>query len=145
VLEVLGRYPVGRGTTLVLLKLDRRVLLMSQSAGGRLGAGAGFTTLCEVTDPEEVASILVKTRDEEGSSMAERFRTLLKRSDAEISRAEAEVIGNRAAVQSGAGDRAELWSERRPPIPVVDVTIGPDTGASALRKRLAALGGKGAA
>jgi flagellar biogenesis protein FliO len=40
VLEVLGRYPVARGSTLVLLKLDRRVLLLAQSRGGKLG-GAG--------------------------------------------------------------------------------------------------------
>ena len=34
ILEVLGRYPVGRGVTLILLKLDSRILLLSQSAGG---------------------------------------------------------------------------------------------------------------
>src|SRR5262249_34396680 len=34
-LEVLGRYPVGRGATLVLLKLDRRILLLCQGGGGK--------------------------------------------------------------------------------------------------------------
>ena len=63
VLSVLGRYPVSRGSTLVLLKVDRRVLLISQSSS-RTG-GVGMQTLCEITDPEEVASILIKTRDEE--------------------------------------------------------------------------------
>lgn len=72
VLSVLGRYPVARGQMLVLLQLDRRILLVSQS-------GAGFQTLCEITDPEEVASLLVRTRDEEGDSLAGRFRTLLRR------------------------------------------------------------------
>lgn len=75
-LEVLGRYPVGRGTTLVLLKMDRRVLLVSQGGGGKLG-GATMTTLCEVTEPEDVASILLKVRDAEGDSMARRFETML--------------------------------------------------------------------
>jgi hypothetical protein len=64
ILEVLGRYPVGRGCTLVLLKLDRRILLVSQSSGGKL-SGVTMTTLAEVTDIEDVASILLKTRDAE--------------------------------------------------------------------------------
>ncbi len=77
-LEVLGRYPVARGTTLVLLKLDRRVMLLCQSGGGKLGGGAGMSTLCEITDPEEVASILLKTRDEEGDTLAQRFQSMLR-------------------------------------------------------------------
>lgn len=71
VLEVLGRYPVARGQSLVLLKMDRRVLLLGQTA-------AGFSTLSEVSDPEEVASLLIKTRDDEGASMAARFNELLR-------------------------------------------------------------------
>lgn len=70
-LEVLGRYPVGRGQTLSLLRLDRRVLLLSQSS-------SGFTTLAEVTSPDDVASILMKAADEEGVSMTHRFQKLLK-------------------------------------------------------------------
>ncbi len=71
VLEVLGRYPVARGQSLVLLRMDRRVLLLGQTS-------AGFATLSEVCDPEEVASLLVKTRDEEGASMAAKFNELLR-------------------------------------------------------------------
>lgn len=70
VLEVLGRFPVSRGHTLVLLRMDRRVLLLSQTA-------SGCTTLSEVTDADEVASLLVKTRDEEGATNASRFNELL--------------------------------------------------------------------
>jgi len=76
VLEVLGRYPVGRGSTLVLLKLDRRVLLVAQSKAGKLG-GAAFATLSEITDPEDVASVLLKTRDESSESISSRFTALL--------------------------------------------------------------------
>ncbi len=72
VLSVLGRYPVGKGATLVLLQLDNRVLLLSQS-------GAGFSTLCEMTDPSDVASIVRKTADDEGSSLAKRFSSMLRR------------------------------------------------------------------
>ena len=76
VLEVLGRYPVARGSTLVLLKLDRRVLLLAQSRASKLG-GASFTTLSEITDPEEVAALLLKTRDDAEESMSKRFSSLL--------------------------------------------------------------------
>jgi flagellar biogenesis protein FliO len=71
VMEVLGRYPVSRGHTLVLLKMDRRVLLLGQSP-------AGFTTLSELTDAEDVASILTKTADAEGRTMSRRFGELLR-------------------------------------------------------------------
>ncbi|MFM9958290.1 MAG: FliO/MopB family protein [Phycisphaerales bacterium] len=70
-LEVLGRYPVSRGHSLVLLKLDRRVLLLGQSP-------AGFTALSELTDPEDVASVLTKAADADGASMSRRFSELLR-------------------------------------------------------------------
>lgn len=74
VLSVLGRYPVGKGATLVLLQLDRRVLLLSQT-------GAGFTTLCELTDADDVASVVRKTADDEGASLAKRFSSMLRASE----------------------------------------------------------------
>lgn len=80
-LEVLGRYPVGRGQTLVLLRVDRRVLLLSQASGGRLGMSSTFTTLSEITDAEEVASILLKTRDDSSREASTRFSALLGRAD----------------------------------------------------------------
>ncbi|MBL0922475.1 MAG: flagellar biosynthetic protein FliO [Phycisphaerales bacterium] len=70
-LEVLGRYPVARGQTLALIRLDRRILLVSQCS-------SGFSTLAEVTSPDEVASILMKAADDEGASMSRRFQKLLK-------------------------------------------------------------------
>jgi len=73
-LEILGRYPVSRGQTLMLLKLDRRVLLVSQSSSAR---STSMTTLCEMTDPEEVASILLRAADADGRSMASRFSHLI--------------------------------------------------------------------
>jgi hypothetical protein len=147
-LEIIGRYPVTRGATLVLLRLDRRVLLLSQSTGGRLGAGASFTTLCEVTDPEEIASILVKSRDAEGESAAEKFRTLLSKFDKGMTPDAVDHGSGRRRASSGqGGDWAELWDESRGAIPVVDLTIGgPGGGAiGALRRRLGALRGGGAA
>jgi len=86
VLSVLGRYPVGRGATLVLLQLDRRVLLLSQTS-------SGFQPLCELTDPEDVASVVRKTADEEGASMSKRFAQLLKASERDPSIAGERVFG----------------------------------------------------
>lgn len=60
VLEVLGRYPVSRQGVLVLLKIDRRVLLVSQTTGR---AGHRMETLTEITDPADVASLVAKTAD----------------------------------------------------------------------------------
>ena len=58
--SVLARYPLGRGQTLILLKVDRRVLLLCQSASGRVRGGVTTRTLSEITDAEEVASIIAK-------------------------------------------------------------------------------------
>jgi flagellar biogenesis protein FliO len=72
VLFVLGRYPVSRGMSLVLLQLDQRVLLLSQT-------GSGFHTLAELTDPEEVSMIIRKSRDENGDSLSAKFTGMLKK------------------------------------------------------------------
>ncbi len=77
VLEVLGRYPVARGASLVLLKLDRRIVLVAQTHSRR--SGVSMSTLAELTDPEEVASLLIKAREEEGASMARRFQDIISR------------------------------------------------------------------
>jgi flagellar biogenesis protein FliO len=71
VLFVLGRYPVSRGMSLVLLQLDQRVLLLSQTS-------AGFHTLAELSDPEEVTSIIRKAKDENGESLGAKFGSMLK-------------------------------------------------------------------
>ncbi len=76
VLSVIGRYPIAKGQTLLLLQLDRRIVLVGQTAGR---GGARLTTLSEVAEPEEVASILVKTRDESGESVAKKFREIVDR------------------------------------------------------------------
>lgn len=60
VLDLLGRYPLGRGQTLLLLKIDRRLLLISQTVGSRVGSAPTMATLCEITDPDEVSAILAR-------------------------------------------------------------------------------------
>lgn len=78
--EVLARYPLGHRQTIVVLRFDRRVLLCSQSAGGRAG-GASMTTLCELTEAEDVASVLIKARDEAGESIARGFERTLREAE----------------------------------------------------------------
>jgi hypothetical protein len=51
VLDVLARSPVSSRHQLLLVKVGRRVLLVGQGP-------ASLTTLSEVTDPEEVASLI---------------------------------------------------------------------------------------
>lgn len=131
VLEVLGRYPVARGQTLVLLKLDRRVLLLSQQAG------AGFRTLTEITEPEEVAELLVRTSREEERSAAEKFRGLLQRFDHEHGSRDVSP-SNRSTASGGAssrrvelgpdGDRVELLQ--------ASGAAGPPSGLAGLLDRL---------
>lgn len=87
ILEVLGRYPLSRGSSLVLLRIDRRILLLSQTAPGasrgllRGSGGAALGTLCEITSPDEVASILAKAREEDSDSISAKFESLLQAAD----------------------------------------------------------------
>ncbi len=71
VIEVLARYPVGRGQQLMVLKFARRILLVHQS-------GAIARTLSEMTDPDEVAATL--SRLEAGATVANaaKFRSAIQ-------------------------------------------------------------------
>ncbi len=95
VIEVLARYPVGRGQVLVLLRIDRRVLLLSQNVSAK---GGGFTTLSQFDDPSEVAAILRQTRDEASESVSARFRQAMERfqgADDGVDRGEIIEVGPR--------------------------------------------------
>lgn len=56
VLEILARFPTGRGQQVAMLRLGRRVLVVHQS-------DRTMTTLCEVTDADEVAELISKSRE----------------------------------------------------------------------------------
>lgn len=140
ILSVLGRYPVARGQTLVLLKLDRRILLLNQSS-------AGFRTLCEVTDPDEVASILLKTRDEEGESIAQRFKSILKDAERDPSLGQVDATGVELSPTTPRRARADA-AGADPFHPVFDRQSAPPapsgrTAVGALRERLGAMRGEG--
>ncbi len=127
-LEVLGRYPLSRGQMLILLKVDRRVLLLSQTTPRMRGGVGTLTTLCEMTDAEDVASILMKAEEHEGGGSNAKFGALLKQFDREHAKIGLEDEGIeldlRSVRQTDAGDRTELWDERAagnaPMVPMSD-------------------------
>ena len=135
VLQVLGRYPVARGQTLVLLKLDRRVLLLCQT-------GAGFTTLAEITDPEEVASLLSGARDDEETSISARFNGLLRAMERDPDVAGTEGVEARVGVPVDGGPRSlrrAFDAGRAAPSDAPDPAEDPGE----LRRRLDAIRGLG--
>ena len=71
VIEALARYPFGKGQFLVLLKLDRRILLICQTA-------QGSNVITEMSDPDEVASILRRVHDEKGESFNRKLEAILR-------------------------------------------------------------------
>jgi flagellar biogenesis protein FliO len=83
ILEVLGRYPIARGQTLMLLKVDQRILLIGQTLPKLRGGAGSMQTLCEISAPEEVASILIKAQDNAGASASAKFQAMLRDFDAQ--------------------------------------------------------------
>ena len=147
IIEVVGRYPISKGMTLVVLKFDRRVLLLSHASPtkGKNGQAGTMQVLSELSDPEDIASILLKTRGASGDLIAQSFEQSLREADEltddhlhGIERGNSEVNPVRFPTRRAApvrtiandeGDRAELWSS------------GQDAQAAAgvLRRRLASM------
>lgn len=71
VVEVLARYPVQGGQTLVVLRFARRIILAHQGGGG-------MQALSEVTDPDEVARLLARLEAGSNERDAARFRSVLR-------------------------------------------------------------------
>lgn len=133
IVEVLGRYPISSGMTLVVLRFDRKILLLSHAGRSRgkkgIGGVGGMQTLCEVSSAEEVASILAKTRDAAGDSIAASFERSLQEAgnatDQEIAKAMYQPAPGvhvqrprRVApgfVSNDEGDRLELTSQHESP------------------------------
>jgi hypothetical protein len=144
ILEVLGRYPIARGHSLVLLRLDRRILLLSHSHGAR-GASAAFSTLAELSDPDDVASILLKVQEAEDKSAAKQFAELMSRArDGEGLPTEVEQGRTRRAATDG--DAVEMWNDLRAPASPSPAAPSPrqvtaSDPVRALRERIAAMKG----
>lgn len=76
VLHVLARYPLGRGHSLLLLKMDRRLLLLHQGGGS-------ISALSEVTDPREVASLLASIEAGAGERFTHKLQRALQKRERE--------------------------------------------------------------
>lgn len=133
IVEVLARYPVARTQRLVVLRIGRRVVVCCQTSGGRASQG-GMTTLTELTDPEEVASLLRTVRDIDGTNNAAVFKKALKTAEGDPDTAE-----NPLEYRSDEGDSFQ-WRDERIQIPTdrspqreIDPSIG------RMRARLAAM------
>lgn len=129
VLEVLGRYPISRGQSLVLLRVDQRVLLLSQSGGG-------FRTLAHFDEPTDVASLLMKTRDEESESLSGRFKHMLsafERDPSMTKGVEHVDLTRRAPIVNRAAAMVKVK-------PGAQRVATPPAAHQAIRQRLASLG-----
>ncbi len=135
VAQVLARYPMSRGQTLVLFHIGSRVLVTFHATGGK--AGPTMTPLCEITDPEEVADLLLKTREEEARETQARFREAVESAEAAFDRASPRPGPSpfRRVQTSPGGDRVELLSTQGPP-----ASASPGDAVSRLRARLSTLG-----
>lgn len=147
IIEVLGRYTISRGMTLVVIKFDRKVLLVSHasSSKGKAGRGSTMQTLCELDNPEDVASVLLKARDAAGDSIAKTFQQTLQDAgdftdeqlhDIDLGYAEVNPVrfptprtNPARTISNDEGDRAELWSSSQ------DGAVA----AGILRKRLSSM------
>jgi flagellar biogenesis protein FliO len=139
VLQVLGRYPVGGGCTIVLLKVDRRVLVVSQTRVPgltRIGGGAmQWTTLSEITDPAEVASLVGKTIESERTNPSACFEAAMEQAQTQEPPRQAQPTPVRRALETIAGltpARRAVAESPRPAAPQADVDP-----VVALRRRLA--------
>lgn len=147
ILEIIGRYPIGTGMTLVVMKFDRRILLVASGAAtrGKHARGTSMSTLCELSDPEEVASVLLKSRSHDGETIARSFERALQEADDLTDESvygyddQLHIAGQVKLPQqrkspvrtitTDEGDRAELWSSQ---------TDG-KAAARVLRQRLASM------
>jgi len=129
VVEILARYPVGKGQTLVLLKLARRVLLVHQH-------GNSMQTLTEVTDPDEVASLLGRIESGSSERDAPRFRNLLKQFNHDYDKVD------RPGASPWQSSPHPMESHADEGIEVVDLTRRPSAWRRMLGRGTASAGGE---
>ena len=102
VIEILARYPIGRGRRLVLIKLVRRVILVHETK-------AGMTLIADVSDPDEVAALLTRVEAGGARSKGPEFQAALEKMTA--------GEGDTASSNARAGR-----SRRGPVVETIDLT-----------------------
>jgi len=121
VVEVLARYPIARGQSLLVMRVARRILLLHH-------AGTSMVTLSEVADAEEVAAMLARMEAGARAKDASRFRAKLRDFEAEHDRAITQ-----GAPGPGSGPRIALDRGE-----IVDLTRGSGRRALPGRRRIPA-------
>ena len=115
IVTMLARYPLGRKQTMLLVKVDRRILILAQTA-------EGTSTLSELREAEDVASLLRSLRDAEGESFGGQLEEMLRSKGAvktARARRSTEGIGAAAArtllarIKSGTSGAEPSIRERR--------------------------------
>ena len=71
--QVLARTPVSVKHRVLLLQVGKRILVVSESSGT---GGGSLSTLCEITEPDEVAALVGQVRADQ-SSASRSFASLL--------------------------------------------------------------------
>jgi len=71
--EVLGRSPVSPRQQVMLLRVGRRLIVVGDS-------GSQLSSLCEITDPDEVAAMVGQLRDERAAPASRAFVAMFGRS-----------------------------------------------------------------
>ena len=72
--EVLGRSGIGPKTSVLFLRIDRRIVVVAQGA-------TGLDTLMQIDDPEEVAALIGRFESARPKSLSAGFRQMLQRFD----------------------------------------------------------------
>lgn len=110
VVQVLARFPVGRGRQLLLLECGPRILLLEET---KSRGGGGLQTLSEFTTPEEVADL--RTRIEAANRPSDAsFRQDLERSLETYSRTGAPVSFGQGAIPGADSIETVDLTRRRP-------------------------------
>lgn len=141
ILEVLGRYPLSSGPTLVLLRVGERILLLSQARASRL-SGSSLSTLAEFDDPDHVAAIIMQARDARDESISARFAALLAGFSAEDARStNASAEAGTLQASTGAFESESLATDDAPLQDPYALPTDERGGASSsmLRRRLEGL------
>ncbi|MBB6430751.1 FliO/MopB family protein [Algisphaera agarilytica] len=118
VVEVLSRTPVAPKNHVLLLRVGQRVLVVGDSS-------SGLNTLADVTDPEEVASLLQAVSTHSDRSVSKNFNSLVSRFNTEYD--------GKARVGLEGGDASEVHLDRT------------RDSLSGLASKLRNLGGRGGA
>jgi len=118
VIEVLSRTPVAPKNHVLLLRVGQRVLVVGDSS-------SGLSTLADVTDPEEVATLLQSVSTHSDRSVTKSFNSLVSRFNGDYD--------TQSQLDLEGGDSSEIHLDRT------------RDSLSGLTSKLRTLGGKGGA